>query len=54
MEEENKNDKNEDNKNNIDNMKDSKFSIMIRTDLIKEEQKKQELEKQLESERKKK
>ena len=46
MEGENK--KNENNEeSNIDNMKDSKFSINIRSDLIKAEQKKQELEIQL-------
>ena len=39
------NKKNENNEeSNIDNMKDSKFSINIRSDLIKAEQKKQELE----------
>ena len=53
MEDENKNNENKE-ESTIDNMKDSKFSINIRSDLIKAEQKKQELEIQLKEDKKEK
>ena len=53
MEDENKNNENKE-ESNINNMKDSKFSINIRSDLIKAEQKKQELEIQIKEDKKEK